>query len=355
MPARHVRALRIWLAGIALLIVAMILVGGATRLTESGLSITEWQPVMGTIPPLSEADWQEAFTAYQQIPQYTELNRGMSLDEFKTIYWWEWTHRFLGRLIGVVFFVPFIVFLAAGYIPRALLPRLIGLFVLGGLQGAIGWYMVKSGLVDRTSVSQYRLMVHFGFAVAILGYTLWLLFDLGISAQTRDARVRIGATTWVAALVLALIVVQLMSGALVAGLDAGMGYNTWPLIDGAFIPSGLGTATPWYINLFENGLAVQFNHRMLGYAVVVTTLAQAIWLAFRRAPQPLLGAASTLAVLSVLQATLGVWTLLLAVPIELGIAHQAGAILVFATALYHLWLTRHAPAFSAETQTVASA
>jgi cytochrome c oxidase assembly protein subunit 15 len=355
MPARHAGALRIWLAGIALLIVAMILVGGATRLTESGLSITEWQPVMGTIPPLSEADWQEAFTAYQQIPQYKELNRGMSLDQFKTIYWWEWTHRFLGRLIGVVFLVPFIVFWAAGYIPRALLPRLIGLFVLGGLQGAIGWYMVKSGLVDRTSVSQYRLMVHFGFAVAILGYTLWLLFDLGTGAQTRPARASIGAMTWVSALVLALIFMQLLSGALVAGLDAGMGYNTWPLIDGAFIPSGLGTATPWYLNLFENGLAVQFNHRMLGYAVVVTTLAQAIWLAFRRAPQPLLGAASTLAVLSVLQATLGVWTLLLAVPIELGIAHQAGAILVFATALYHLWLTRHAPAFSAETQTVASA
>jgi cytochrome c oxidase assembly protein subunit 15 len=355
MPARHARALRLWLAGIAFLIVAMILVGGATRLTESGLSITEWQPVMGTIPPLSEADWQEAFTAYQQIPQYTELNRGMSLDEFKTIYWWEWTHRFLGRLIGVVFFVPFIVFWAAGYIPRALLPRLIGLFVLGGLQGAIGWYMVKSGLVDRTSVSQYRLMVHFGFAVAILGYTLWLLFDLGTSAQIRHVRAGIGATSWVSALVLALIFVQLLSGALVAGLDAGMGYNTWPLIDGAFIPSGLGTATPWYLNLFENGLAVQFNHRMLGYAVVVTTLAQAIWLAFWRAPQPLLGAASTLAVLSVLQATLGVWTLLLAVPIELGIAHQAGAILVFATALYHLWLTRHAPAPGGETQTVASA
>ena len=355
MPARHARALRIWLAMIALLIVAMILVGGATRLTESGLSITEWQPVMGTIPPLSKADWQEAFTAYQQIPQYTELNHGMSLDEFKTIYWWEWTHRFLGRLIGVVFFVPFIVFWAAGYIPRALLPRLIGLFVFGGMQGAIGWYMVKSGLVDRTSVSQYRLMLHFGLAVAILGYTLWLLFDLGTGAQIRHARVRIGATTWVATLVLALIVVQLLSGALVAGLDAGMGYNTWPLIDGAFSPSGLGTATPWYLNLFENGLAVQFNHRMLGYAVVVTTLAQAIWLAFRRVTQPLLGAASTLAVLSVLQATLGVWTLLLAVPIELGIAHQAGAILVFATALYHLCLTRHAPAPGGEAQTVASA
>ena len=165
-PVKHVRALRIWLGAIALLIVAMILVGGATRLTDSGLSITEWQPMSGTMPPLSEADWQEAFEAYQKIPEYTELKRGMSLDQFKTIYWWEWTHRFLGRLIGVAFFVPFVAFWIAGYIPRALLPRLIGLFLLGGFQGAIGWYMVKSGLVERTDVSQYRLAAHFGMALA---------------------------------------------------------------------------------------------------------------------------------------------------------------------------------------------
>lgn len=352
MPEKHARALRIWLGSIAFLIVAMILVGGATRLTESGLSITEWKLVMGTIPPLSDADWQEAFDAYKQIPQYTELNRGMSLDEFKTIYWWEWSHRFLGRLIGIVFFVPFVAFWAAGYIPRTLLPRLIGLFILGGLQGAMGWYMVKSGLVDRTSVSQYRLMVHFGVAVAILGYTLWLLFDLG--ARTA-LRCNDGTVSWIAALVLALVFLQLLSGALVAGLDAGQGYNTWPLIDGAFIPRGLDAASPWYFNLFENGLAVQFNHRMLGYAVVVVTLAQAIWLGLRRAPSPLIGTALTLAVLSLLQATLGVWTLLLAVPIELGLAHQAGAILVFAAALYHLWLARLVPQHGAKSHAAASA
>jgi heme a synthase len=352
MPEKHIRALRIWLGGIVFLIVAMILVGGATRLTESGLSITEWQLVMGAVPPLSETDWEKAFEAYKQIPQYTEINRGMSLDEFKTIYWWEWAHRFLGRLIGIAFLVPFIAFWAAGYIPRVLLPRLIGLFVLGGLQGAIGWYMVKSGLVERTSVSQYRLMVHFGLAIAILGYTLWLLFDLGVRSNLRRT---FGAVTWVAALVLGLIFLQLLSGALVAGLDAGHGYNTWPLIDGAFIPKGLDAASPWYLNLFENGLAVQFNHRMLGYAVVLATLAQSIWLALRRAPAPLIGTALTLAVLSLLQATLGVWTLLLAVPIELGIAHQAGAILMFATALYHLWLTRHVPAGDSVAHTEASA
>jgi cytochrome c oxidase assembly protein subunit 15 len=212
--------------------------------------------------------------------------------------------------------------------------------------------MVRSGLADRTSVSQYRLTVHFGLAVAILGYTLWLLFDLSASAPKRR---HAGAESWAAALVLALVFMQLLTGALVAGLDAGHGYNTWPLIDGAFIPSGLDAATPWYLNLFENPLAVQFNHRMLGYAVVIATLAQAIWLALRRAPQPLVGTGLTLAVLTLLQATLGVWTLLLAVPIALGLAHQAGAIVVFATSLYHFWLTRQTPATAAEAQTAASA
>jgi cytochrome c oxidase assembly protein subunit 15 len=341
--ARKLRALRIWLGTLAALIGLMILVGGATRLTESGLSITEWKPVMGAIPPLSDTDWAQAFEAYQQIPQYTELNRGMSLAEFKTIYWWEWTHRFLGRLISVVFLVPFIAFWIAGYIPRQLLPRLIGLFLLGGLQGAVGWYMVKSGLVERTSVSQYRLMIHFGLALVILGYTLWLLFGLGEKRAARG-----GAAAWAAGGMLALVFVQMLAGALVAGLDAGMGFNTWPLIEGAFIPRGLAEAEPWYLNAFENPLAVQFDHRMLGYAVVVASLAQFVWLAWRRAAPPLMGSALTLALLAVLQATIGVWTLLLAVPITLGLAHQAGAVAVFVASLYHFWLARHAPLAAAQ-------
>ncbi len=337
MRARHVRALRLWLGALAALIVAMILIGGATRLTDSGLSITEWQPILGAVPPLNEADWQRAFEAYQQIPEYTELKRGMSLDEFKTIYWWEWAHRFLGRLIGAAFFVPFVAFWLAGYIPRRLLPRLIFLFLLGGLQGAVGWYMVKSGLVARTDVSQYRLTAHFGLALVILGYTLWLLFDLSEREPARTARAQ--STVWVAGLVLALIFVQMLAGALVAGLDAGMGFNTWPLINGAFVPQGLGDAQPFYLNLFENPLTVQFDHRMLGYAVVAAALGQVIWLAVRAVPL-LLGSALTLALLAILQATIGVWTLLLAVPITLGLAHQAGAIAVFAAGLYHFWLAR---------------
>jgi len=350
MPARHVRALRIWLGVIAALIVAMILVGGATRLTDSGLSITEWQPIIGAIPPLSDAHWQEAFDAYKKIPEYTEINRGMSLDAFKSIYWWEWTHRFLGRFIGLVFLLPFIGFWIAGYIPRALMPRLLGLFVLGGLQGALGWYMVKSGLVERTDVSQYRLAAHFGLAMLILGYTLWLLFGLGSAAR----KPRSVAASWVAGVVLLLVFLQLLAGALVAGIDGGLGFNTWPLIAGAFIPTGLGAVAPWYLNLFENPLTVQFDHRMLGYAVVVATVVQALWLALKRGGQALAGSAATLAVLALLQGTLGVWTLLLAVPIELGLAHQAGAIFVFAAALYHLWRATH-DAGPAETQIAASA
>lgn len=335
---RHARALRIWLGFIAFLIIVMILVGGATRLTDSGLSITEWQPIIGAIPPLSVADWQEAFDAYKKIPEYTEVNAGMSLQAFKTIYWWEWGHRFLGRFIGLAFFVPLVGFWIAGYISRPLLPRLLGLFVLGGLQGALGWYMVMSGLVDRVDVSQYRLTAHFGVAVLILGYTLWLIWGLGANAGQKA--VRSGAAAVVAALVLLLIFLQLLAGALVAGIDGGLGFNTWPLINGAFVPSGLDAATPWYLNFFENPLTVQFQHRMLGYVVVVVTILQAIWLA-RRGDHALVGSATTLAVLTLLQATLGVWTLLLAVPIELGLAHQAGAIFVFAAALYHFWLATH--------------
>ena len=352
--ARHVRVLRLWLGTLALLILAMILVGGATRLTDSGLSITEWKPVTGAIPPLSDSAWQEAFDAYQKIPEYLEQKRGMSLDEFKTIYWWEWGHRFLGRLIGVAFLVPFVAFWFAGYIPRALLPRLLGLFVLGGLQGALGWYMVKSGLVARGDVSQYRLTAHLGVAVAILGYTLWLIFDLG-RERKGATRSSTSAAAWVAGVVLALIYLQILAGGLVAGIDAGFGYNTWPLINGAFVPSGLGEASPWYLNLFENPLTVQFDHRMLGYAVVLATILQSGWLAARRGAPELITSGFILMCLALLQATIGVWTLLLGVPIGLGLAHQAGAMVLFAAALYHLWLSLERRAPAGRTQAAASA
>ncbi len=320
----------------------------------SGLSITEWKPVTGVVPPLSDSAWQEAFASYQKIPKYLELKRGMSLDEFKTIYWWEWGHRLLGRLIGAAFLLPFLGFWVAGYIPRTLLPRLLGLFTLGGLQGVVGWYMVKSGLVARVDVSQYRLAAHLGIAVAILGYTLWLIFDLGQSPRGGE-RSRFRVAAWVAALVLALIYLQILAGGLVAGLDAGFGYNTWPLINGAFVPNGLMEAQPWYLNLFENPLTVQFDHRMLAYTVLLATIAQAGWLAYRRKAPELISSAFILMCLALLQATLGVWTLLLHVPIGLGLAHQAGAILVFAAALYHFWLASARPAPATEAHAAASA
>ncbi|HLC09172.1 MAG TPA: COX15/CtaA family protein, partial [Methyloceanibacter sp.] len=348
--AKRARALRIWLGTLALLIVAMILVGGATRLTDSGLSITEWKPIVGAIPPLSEADWQQAFEAYRQIPEYAQVNPNMDLASFKTIYWWEWTHRFLGRLIGAAFLVPFLAFWWAGYISRVLLPKLAGLFALGALQGAVGWYMVKSGLVDRVDVSQYRLTVHFGIAVLILGATLWLWFGLGAEPKVNLRRPRhvFGA----AVLVLVLVYLQMLAGALVAGLDAGLGFNTWPLINGVFVPDGLAQATPWYLNFFENPLTVQFDHRMLGYGVLAATLAQAGWLALKGNAPSLAFSAMALACIALLQATLGVWTLLLAVPIELGLAHQAGAIALFVASLHHLWLVSF---MSPEPQIVARA
>ncbi len=352
--ARHLRALQLWLGFIALLVFAMIMVGGATRLTDSGLSITEWKPVTGAVPPLGDEHWQEAFDAYKQIPEYKSLKQGMSLDQFKTIYWWEWGHRFLGRLIGAAFFVPFVLFWIAGYIPRPMLPRLAGLFLLGGLQGAAGWYMVRSGLVDRTDVSQYRLAAHLGIAVLIFGYTLWLILQLGARTE-REEKESGAAVIWVAGAVLVLIYLQIFAGALVAGLDAGLGYNTWPEMDGALVPEGLGVLQPWYLNLFENRLTVQFDHRMLGYAVVLAVIAQAIWLGVRGVAQPLAASAYMLVMLSLLQATLGVWTLLLSVPISLGLAHQAGAMLLFAVALLHLWLALGKPSPLTRAQTASSA
>ena len=234
--ARQLRALRIWLAAIAALIVAMILVGGATRLTNSGLSITEWQPIMGAVPPLSEADWTQAFEAYQKIPEYTEIKRGMSLEEFKTIYWWEWAHRFLGRLIGAAFFVPFVVFWLAGYIPRTLLPRLIGLFLLGGLQGAVGWYMVKSGLVDAHRCQP--IPARRAFRRGAAHPRLCALAAVRPRQRAAGASRRAGVTghslgRWPHPRT----DLRAVAGRrLVAGLDAGMGFNTWPLINGALCP-----------------------------------------------------------------------------------------------------------------------
>ena len=337
---RHL-ALRIWLYGIAGLLFAMVLVGGATRLTNSGLSITEWKPILGALPPLSDADWQGAFHKYQQIPEYKLINRGMSLSEFKAIYWWEWAHRFLGRFIGIAFFAPLVLFWLAGAVPKGLGPKLAGIFLLGGLQGALGWYMVMSGLSERTDVSQYRLAAHLAVAVLIFGAVLWTAFSLAPRARRFfDAAAGLRPVRAGAAVLLGGVFVQIMLGALVAGTDAGMSNNTWPLMDGALIPDGLTAMQPWYLNPFENVLTVQFDHRMMAYLVAVLAVAQG-WLAWRSGDLVIRFSAMLLLFVVLCQLALGILTLLSQVQIGLALAHQAGGLTVFALALHQLFLARY--------------
>lgn len=329
---RDIRARRqiaLWLFAVAGLIFVMVIVGGLTRLTESGLSITEWKPVMGALPPMSDAAWADAFAKYQQIPQYELVNKGMTLGDFKSIFWWEWSHRLLGRLIGFAFLLPFLFFLATRRIERALAPRLAIMFVLGGLQGALGWWMVKSGLSERVDVSQYRLTAHLGLATIIYAYMLWTALGLwrergAIAASDGLRRGALG--------LMILVFVQMMLGGFVAGLKAGYIYNTWPLIDGAFIPSDLFFVAPWWRNFFESQLTAQFDHRMVAYLVAILTAWH--WLAARRNAEA--SRSATWLALAVLgQIGLGIWALLWAVPIPLGAAHQAGALIVFTLAIVH--------------------
>lgn len=327
-----------WLFAVAALVFLMVSVGGATRLTGSGLSITEWQPIMGVVPPLSETDWRKALEKYRQIPQYQHVNKGMSLAAFKRIFWWEWTHRFLARFVGVAFLVPFLCFLATGRIARALVPKLAGLFALGGLQGVIGWYMVRSGLAERIDVSQYRLALHLSLAILIFGGLLWIALSLG-ERRPRGADVA-PAYRRAAAVIVGLVFLQIVAGAFVAGMKAGAGYNTWPLIDGQWIPQGLGAMWPWWANLFENALTVQFNHRMLAYALAIA-VAWHIWSLLRQMDDRAVRLSAVALGLAVLaQIALGIWTLLAHVPLSLGLAHQAGAVAVFGVALWHLHALR---------------
>jgi len=320
------RAVRWWLIAVAVLIAGMVLVGGATRLTESGLSIVEWKPVTGSLPPLNEAAWTQAFDAYKQIPQYRQMNAGMSLDEFKTIFWWEWSHRLLGRVIGAVYLLPFLWFLWRGGLGGELKRRLWGIFALGALQGAVGWWMVASGLSERVEVSQYRLATHLVLALLIFAAIVWTLRRLG-EAPASAAPSRLKAT---AVALLVLTFVQLYLGALVAGLRAGKIYNTWPDIDGAFIPSAarLFFDVPWWRNLFENTLTVQFEHRMVAYTLFVLAVLHAIDAARSRSERAAIDGALWLLGLVTLQATLGVLTLLNQAPLDLSLAHQAIAIVV---------------------------
>ncbi len=315
-----------WLFAMCVLVALMVVVGGATRLTDSGLSITEWRLITGAVPPLSEAAWLEEFAKYQQIPEYELVNRGMSLAAFKEIYWWEWAHRFLGRLIGFAFLAPLIFFAATGAVGRTLGLKLAAIFLLGGAQGMLGWYMVTSGLSERVDVSQYRLAAHLALAVLLFILMFWLALDL---RRPAGARAQI-PLFWGAAALAAGVYLQMILGAFVAGLRAGRTINTWPLMNGEIFPTGYFGEPPRLSDLFQSVAAVQFNHRLGAYLVA----AGALWfcLAARRTAA---GGPARLVLIAVLaQIALGVWTLVAATPLPLGLSHQAGALGVLAAALY---------------------
>lgn len=328
------RAVRLWLISLAGLIALMVLIGGLTRMTDSGLSITEWAPVMGAIPPLSAEDWDTAFKAYQTTDEFRIQNHWMTLADFKPIYWWEWSHRFLGRLIGLVWLFPLIWFAARKRIPRGWGARLVLPGLLGGLQGAVGWWMVWSGLSERVDVAPYRLMVHLGLAFLIFALILWYVYQLSREEwallQARRARSK-PVFAWAGAATGA-IFLQILLGALVAGTDGWAGWNTWPLMDGAVITPDAFALTPYWSNFFENPAMTQFLHRSWAFVAFFAVLAFAL-----KARRGAHGAsrkwAMTLLAGTVAQAVLGIATLILAAPLELAAAHQIAALALLALAM----------------------
>jgi heme a synthase len=373
------RPVAVWLFACCAMMFLMVVVGGVTRLTLSGLSITEWNPVIGIVPPLSPASWAAEFAKYQQIPEYRAVHYAMTLDEFKSIYFWEYIHRLLGRLIGVAFAVPLVWFLVRRRLPRRLIIPLAGILLLGFAQGALGWFMVQSGLADRVEVSQYRLVAHLALALAIYAAILWVTLGIlkgpspamreRVARPTRDEPGE-GAGTWRAArpltpslypgrgegvlglagwrraaeAVLVLAGLTIAAGGFVAGTRAGLTFNTFPLMDGSLVPAGYAQLRPFYMNWFENIAAIQFNHRAL--AMITFTAIIVVWAAGVRSTLPR-GARVALHALmgvAVLQVTLGISTLLYAVPVPLGAAHQAGAVLLLTAAIVFRYTLRGTPA-----------
>lgn len=323
-----------WLLVCCAMIFAMVILGGITRLTGSGLSMVEWDPIFGVIPPITPGAWNEVFELYQQSPEYNKINAGMDLDGFKRIYWFEYAHRLLGRTIGIVFLVPFLYFLLRGRIHRSLTPQLIAMFVLGGLQGLLGWYMVKSGLVDNPHVSQYRLTAHLGLAIIIYGYMFWVALGLLFPRTGQRPPSSAGTIRIFAAVMAGMVFMTVLSGGFVAGLKAGLAYNTFPLMAGRLVPETLLALEPAWRNLFENVATVQFDHRML--ALVTFTGICVLWLMSRGKTLPKqvrVGMHCLLAVAG-LQVVLGISTLLMVVPVALAATHQAGALLLFTVILF---------------------
>jgi cytochrome c oxidase assembly protein subunit 15 len=322
-----------WLLLCSAVVFAMILLGGVTRLTHSGLSIVEWKPLLGAIPPLTEHDWQSTFDQYKQFPEYQKVNRGMSLEAFKEIFMYEYLHRLLGRLIGVLFALPLVYFAVRRRLRPGLAPGLVLLFIMGALQGLLGWYMVKSGLVDNPRVSQYRLTAHLGVAVALYGCMLWLAFDLLYARSETRRSERAPPARWGLVLV-GLVYLMILSGGLVAGTRAGLAYPTWPLMGDTFIPAGLYATTPAWLAAFEDITTIQFNHRMFAYVLFVLLNVFA-FRAYRSASngRGKLGAIFLVVALCV-QVGLGISNLLLHVPVALATAHQGGAVVLLTATLF---------------------
>ncbi len=333
---RERRAIAVWLLLVCGLVFAMVVLGGVTRLTHSGLSMVEWKPIMGILPPLNEAEWEIAFHKYQQYPEFQQINSGMDLAGFQSIFWFEYLHRLLGRSIGLIFFLPFIWFLVRRRIPPGLMPKLIVMFVLGGLQGLMGWYMVKSGLVDRPDVSAYRLTAHLGLALIIYAYTFWVALDLLSPRLPRGSALPWPGSRKTALRLVHAIFYTALAGGLVAGTDAGFAYNTFPLMGGQWFPDGAFVLEPVARNFFENIALVQFNHRMLAMGTLVATIIFWLWMLPRNCPFAIRLPMHCLMAALMLQVSLGIGTLLLSVPVPLAAAHQAGALVALTAAL---WLT----------------
>lgn len=331
------KPIAVWLLLCCVLVFAMIVVGGVTRLTDSGLSIVEWQPIIGTMPPITQNDWEILLEKYRATPQYQKINKGMSIDEFKGIFWWEYFHRLLGRLIGLVFFIPFVYFLIKKSVDRTLGIKLTGIFILGGMQGFMGWYMVMSGLVNDPHVSQYRLTAHLGLAIVIFAAMFWVALDI-LSPQTdnTDTNDALQSLRKFSVALSALIFIMILSGGFVAGIRAGFAYNTFPLMNGHFIPPEIFMLEPWYRNFFDNMATVQFDHRLIAW--ILAFLVPLFWFQSRKHH---LSATTQLAcnlflLMFVVQISLGISTLLYVVPIPLAALHQGGAVLLLAASL---WVT----------------
>lgn len=331
------RAIAGWLLVCAVLIFAMVILGGVTRLTGSGLSMVNWHPVSGVVPPLTELAWQEEFSNYRQSPEFTKINRDMTLGGFKQIFYFEYSHRVLGRLIGLVFLVPFLYFFFTKKIRPSLTPQLIAMFFLGGLQGLLGWYMVKSGLVDNPHVSQYRLTAHLIAAIFIYAYILWTAMSLlNRNPRVPESESKNPGFRKAAYYLLLMVIVTILSGGFVAGLKAGLIFNTFPLMGEQWIPDGLVSLSPLYLNFFENMVTVQFDHRVLAISTGMLLLVYWIFSKFHGFDRATTSSFNVVVLMVIVQITLGITTLLLHVPVWLAASHQAGALLLFTSVLFNM-------------------